>query len=113
MKKQLLNTILSAAVLATLSVSAWAQTPSAAEVVALIETAQDNYEQSQQLGFAWRSARQAIETAQKALAAGQYEIAQQAAKTANNLAQASITQAQTEATAWRTRKPFAQSDPAN
>lgn len=112
MKKQLLNTILSAAVLATFSVSAWAQTPSAAEVAALIETAQDNYEQSQQLGFAWRSTRQAIELAQKALDAGEHDEAQQAAHNAINLAQASITQAHTEATAWRTRAPSESSEPA-
>lgn len=112
MTKTLLKTIVSMVILTGFNVSTWAEAPSSAEVAALIETAQDNYAQSQQLGFAWRSARQAIEGAQKALAAGQYEAAEQAAQTAINLAQASIEQAQTEATAWRTRKPFAQSGSA-
>jgi len=76
---------------------------SAAEAV---QQARDAYQKSEQLGFAWRPAKQALATAETALAAGDHVLALDAAAQASKYADASISQAQREADAWQTRAPF-------
>ncbi len=79
---------------------------SQADAQAAVNAAQELYEQSQALGFAWRAAKENLQLAQTALSSGDYNQAYSAAKEASALAEASITQAEKEASAWQNRMPF-------
>jgi hypothetical protein len=78
----------------------------ASSAEALLSVAEQKYQQSKDLGFAWRSTRQAIAKGQSALATGDFESALSQAQSAIALAEASIAQAQREAVDWQRRAPF-------
>lgn len=75
---------------------------------ATLEVAMQMYQQSQDLGFAWRATSESIEAARAAQQAGDTEAAQLQISRAIALAEASIAQAQREAVDWKTRPPFGQ-----
>jgi hypothetical protein len=77
-------------------------------VGATLEVAMLMYQQSQDLGFAWRATVESIEAAKAAQQAGDTEAAQLQINRAIALAEASIAQAQREAVDWKTRPPFGQ-----
>ena len=81
-------------------------TPAQADAQATLEHARQLYEKSESLGFAWRAAKEHLLLAQTEFESGNYNQAHQAATEAAALAEASIAQAEREATAWRKRIPF-------
>jgi hypothetical protein len=72
---------------------------------ALLE-ARTAYQTSDQLGFAWRPAKLALAAAEAALVSGDYAQVLEHAAQARRLADASVAQAEHEASAWQGRAPF-------
>lgn len=106
MNNLLLKVLVAFVLIVSMSAQAESSASEKSQAQQLLQTAQAKYEQSRHLGFAWRSTNQAIAAAQTAYDAAEYSKAQQEAQSAIKLAEASIAQANTEATAWRTRQPF-------
>ena len=73
---------------------------------AALAQAEARYAESVDRGFAWSAAKQSLERAREAMAAGDEAIAEQQAARALQLADASLAQAEREASAWQERAPF-------
>ena len=71
-----------------------------------LEVAENLYQKSQDLGFAWRATAELIEASKVSQQAGEVDAAQSQIRRAIALAEASIAQAQQEAVDWQARPPF-------
>ncbi len=71
-----------------------------------LEMAENMYQKSQDLGFAWRATAELIEASKVSQQAGDMDAAQSQIRRAMALAEASIAQAEQEAVDWQTRPPF-------
>jgi len=76
------------------------------DAAAALHEARSAYQTSDQLGFAWRPAKLALAAAEAALVVGDYAQVLEHAAQARRLADASIAQAEREASAWQGRAPF-------
>jgi hypothetical protein len=72
-----------------------------------LQRAHQQYAKAKIAGFAWRANRVALEQAEQALELGKVTAAQSFIELADELASASLKQAEREAKDWRTRPPFA------
>ena len=73
---------------------------------AAVARAEAKYTESAARGFAWTATKQALDDARAALAAGDEATAETQAGRAQRLADASLEQADREASAWQERAPF-------